>query len=195
MSTSPSNLVSWSWAIDGVAVVTLDNPPVNLVSRAVLTALGACLDTLEAEATVRAVIITGSGGRAFSAGADIKEFPAFAAAAAAGDVARLGQHTFDRLAALPVPTIAAIDGVALGGGCELALACDLRVAGESARLGLPACPRLGWASSPATVARNACRASSARPSPRNSSSPVARSRPARRSASAWSTRSSLPARP
>ena len=137
MSTSPGPLVAWSWAADGVAVVTLQNPPMNVLSRAVLTALSACLAALEGETDLRAVVVTGAGERAFSAGADIKEFPDFIAAAPAGGVVALGQGVMDRLAALPTPTIAAIDGVALGGGLELALACDLRLAGAGARLGLP----------------------------------------------------------
>ena len=85
----------------------------------------------------RVVVITGAGERAFSAGADIKEFPDFMTAAPAGGVVVPGQRVLDRLADLPVPTIAAIEGIAFGGGLEVALACDLRVAAETARLGLP----------------------------------------------------------
>ena len=137
MSEPSSALVTWAWATDGVALITVDNPPMNVLSRAVLSALAACLNVLEAAPDLRAVVVTGAGDRAFSAGADIKEFPDFIAAAPAGGVVALGQGTLDRLSRLPAPTIAAIEGFALGGGCELALACDLRLAAESARLGLP----------------------------------------------------------
>lgn len=137
MDNHVTALVSWAWAANGVAVLTIDNPPMNLVSRAVLAALDAMLTTLAAEPALRCLVVTGAGTRAFSAGADIKEFPAFIAADPPASAAWPGQQAFDRLAALACPTIAAIEGVALGGGCELALACDLRIAGEAARLGLP----------------------------------------------------------
>ena len=137
MAADAADLVTWRWPADGVAVVTLDSPPMNLVSQAMLHALDATLASLEAEPTLRCLIVTGAGERAFSAGADIKEFSAFISAEPPESAVWPGQRAFDRLAALPVPTIAAIDGLALGGGCELALACDLRLAGEQARLGLP----------------------------------------------------------
>lgn len=137
MAGQTSAQVSWSWAVEGVAVVRIANPPLNLVSRAVLRALDDCVAALAAEPGLRAAVVAGAGERAFSAGADIKEFPDFIATEPPSEAVRPGQRAFDRLAALPVPTIAAIEGAALGGGCELALACDLRVAGETARLGFP----------------------------------------------------------
>ncbi|MCC6629339.1 MAG: enoyl-CoA hydratase/isomerase family protein [Chloroflexi bacterium] len=137
MDNHVTALVSWTWTAGGVAVLTIDNAPMNLVSQAVLAALNAALTELAAEPALRCLVVTGAGARAFCAGADIKEFPAFIAADPPASAVLPGQQAFDRLAALPCPTIAAIEGVALGGGCELALACDLRVAGEQARLGLP----------------------------------------------------------
>jgi enoyl-CoA hydratase len=121
-----------------VARLTLDNPPLNLVTAALLGELAATLAVLEAAdpGEVRAVVVTGAGERAFSAGSDVGEFEA---QRGPGGRARLTleQATVTRLAALPMPTIAAIEGSALGGGLEIALACDIRVASERARLGLP----------------------------------------------------------
>jgi enoyl-CoA hydratase/carnithine racemase len=131
------HLVTLAWPADGVAVVTLNRPPMNLVNRAMLAALDAAMMGLTRESALRCLIVTGAGERAFSAGADIKEFTTFTNADPPESAVWLGQRTFDRLAALPMPTIAAIEGLALGGGCELALACDLRVASQASRLGLP----------------------------------------------------------
>lgn len=124
--------------VAAVARLTLDNPPLNLVTRELLDALDAALATLEAAdaGDVRAVIVTGAGDRAFSAGSHVGDFEN-----QRGAVGRarheLESGVASRLAALPMPTIAAIEGNALGGGLELALCCDLRVASERAMLGLP----------------------------------------------------------
>ena len=121
-----------------VAHLTLDNPPLNLVTRELLTEMGAALDILEGSfpGDVRAVVVTGAGDRAFSAGSHVKEFES-----QRGPNGRerhaLESGVADRLARLPMPTIAAIEGNALGGGLELALCCDIRVASETSRLGLP----------------------------------------------------------
>ncbi len=121
-----------------VAHLVLDNPPLNLLSQPLLDQLDAALAKLEeAEpGDVRAVVITGSGERNFSAGSDVKEFAAHRGASGRALLEREEAVT-KRLADLPVPTIAAIEGNALGGGLELALACDLRIASERAKLGLP----------------------------------------------------------
>jgi enoyl-CoA hydratase len=121
-----------------VAHLELVNPPLNLVTRELLDELDAALRTLAAASAddVRAVVVSGRGERAFSAGSHVGEFE---------DQRRPGgrqRHELEsgvarRLADLPMPTIAAIEGNALGGGLELALCCDLRVASERARLGLP----------------------------------------------------------
>ena len=121
-----------------VARLELVNPPLNLVTAALLDELAEALAALETAPAgdVRAVVVSGSGDRAFSAGSHVGEF---AQQRGPGGRARLQheQDTWSRLAALPMPTIAAIEGNALGGGLELALCCDLRVASERAMLGLP----------------------------------------------------------
>jgi enoyl-CoA hydratase len=121
-----------------VARLTLDHPPLNLVTRELLDALDEALATLESAdpGDVRVVVVTGAGERAFSAGSHVGDFEN-----QRGPAGR-ARHELEsgvaaRLAGLPMPTIAAIEGNALGGGLELALCCDLRVASERARLGLP----------------------------------------------------------
>jgi enoyl-CoA hydratase len=121
-----------------VARLTLVNPPLNLVTRELLDELNEALGTLEAAepGDVRALVVTGAGERAFSAGSHVGEFEAQRGPGGRERLA-LEERTSTRLAALPMPTIAAIEGNALGGGLELALACDLRVASSRAKLGLP----------------------------------------------------------
>jgi enoyl-CoA hydratase len=118
---------------DGVALVRLNRPPLNPLSSALLAELREISAALAADASVKAVVVTGSE-KAFAAGADVSEFTADGAAATVSAGIRA---CLDALAAIPRPVIAAINGFALGGGLELALACDLRIAGDSARLGFP----------------------------------------------------------
>ncbi len=118
---------------DGVVVVRLDRPPMNALSIALLGRLRDVARGVAADATVKAVVVAG-GEKAFAAGADISEFGEQDEARVIADAFR---EAFDAVAAIPRPVIAAIRGYALGGGLELACACDLRVAGESARLGQP----------------------------------------------------------
>ena len=120
---------------DGVELLLLRHPPVNALSTALLEALDGHVRQLATDAACRAVIVTGDGTY-FSAGADLKELATLDRASAPA-IVRRGQELFGRLADLPVPVVAAINGLALGGGLELALACDLRVAAETAKLGAP----------------------------------------------------------
>src|SRR5262249_59169553 len=99
------------------------------------------LAAVAADDGIRSVVVTGAGTRAFSAGSDIKEFPALMERGTVIEEKLARENAvFDRLARLPQPTIAAIDGVALGRGAELALCCDYRIIGETGRIGLPQIP-------------------------------------------------------
>lgn len=117
---------------DGVAIVRLDNPKVNALSGALLHQLEEVAVSLVSEPP-GAVVLTG-GDRVFAAGADVTEFGGQTEAAEVSDNFR---RALDAVAAIPRTTIAAVAGFALGGGCELALACDLRVASEKAKFGQP----------------------------------------------------------
>jgi enoyl-CoA hydratase/carnithine racemase len=119
-----------------VTTIRLNNPPLNLISLDVTKALAAALARVERDEDVRAVILAGTGERAFCAGSDVKEFPSLSGRVAEGKLID-ENAAYNQLAALPLPTIAAIEGDALGGGLELALCCDLRVASATAVLGLP----------------------------------------------------------
>ena len=122
---------------DGVAVVTLNRPKVlNALNKALLAELDSAVDAIAADGSVRAVILTGAGEKAFAAGADIQEL-AQVSPVEGQQLALRGQRLFSRIENLRVPAIAAINGFALGGGCELALACTLRIASEAAKLGQP----------------------------------------------------------
>jgi enoyl-CoA hydratase len=120
---------------DGVEILILKNPPVNALATTVLSQLDQAIRSIEPDRAVRAVILTGDG-QYFSAGADLKEMATLDLAGAPA-IVRQGHEIFARIADLRVPVIASINGLALGGGLELALACDLRIAGESAKLGAP----------------------------------------------------------
>jgi enoyl-CoA hydratase len=122
---------------DGVALLTLDRPErLNAIGSDTHAQLQAALDTIEAEPALRAVVITGAGS-VFSAGADITEMRTITGTEAFESFIRGFHACYNRLSELGQPTIAAINGLAFGGGFELALACDLRIAARTARLGLP----------------------------------------------------------
>jgi enoyl-CoA hydratase/carnithine racemase len=119
-----------------VALLTIDNPPVNVVSAGVLERLVARLSEVEADPRARVVVLASASEKAFGAGANIKEMAALGPAEAERHGGR-GQAATVALERLPLPVIAAVNGSALGGGCELALACDLVIASEEARFGQP----------------------------------------------------------
>jgi enoyl-CoA hydratase len=122
---------------DGVVVVTIDRPDaLNALNRETLAELRDRLRLLAADTTARVLVLTGAGDRAFAAGADIKEMT---------EMGVLEGHTWGSLGhecgrlleSMPKPTLAAVNGLALGGGCELARACDIRYASEQAKFGQP----------------------------------------------------------
>ena len=122
---------------DGVRTLTVDrSEKLNALNAAVLDALDARVREAEADGALRCLIVTGAGEKAFIAGADIGEL-AKLTPLDGREHARRGQALLERLENLPIPSIAAINGYAYGGGLELALACTLRVASENARMGLP----------------------------------------------------------
>jgi enoyl-CoA hydratase len=116
--------------------LVLNNPPLNLVTLELTQQLVEALEELETDESVRVVVITGAGDRAFCAGSDVKEFPAVRDQVVEKKLARENQ-AFGDIELLSKPVIAAIEGLAYGGGCEISMACDLRIAGESARIALP----------------------------------------------------------
>ncbi|HEX9291800.1 MAG TPA: enoyl-CoA hydratase-related protein [Anaeromyxobacteraceae bacterium] len=126
------------WRVeDGVGVATLNRPKaLNALDRRTIAELAQLVDAVAADPAVRALVLTGAGEKAFVAGADISEMSSLPPVEARR-FAEAGQRALARLEALPIPTIAAVNGFALGGGCELAMACDLVYASEAARFGQP----------------------------------------------------------
>lgn len=120
---------------DGIATIRIDRPKMNPLDGEIQDSLGAAAADLTADESVRAAIITG-GPKVFAAGADIKEMQQLTYVDMVDRGARL-QNAFRALADLPFPTVAAIEGYALGGGCELAMTCDFRIAASNATLGQP----------------------------------------------------------
>jgi enoyl-CoA hydratase len=120
-----------------LAVVTVDRPKVlNALNAETIGELRAAFDELAADDGVRVILLTGAGDRAFVAGADIRELAALVPGEAQG-LAERGQAVFRRIETLGKPVIACVQGFALGGGCELAMACTMRIATEDAKLGQP----------------------------------------------------------
>ena len=122
---------------DAVAILTFNRPEkLNAMNRQVVTEFHQALDALAGDAGVRAVILTGAGEKAFVAGADIAEFTPMTPVAAV-QFAKDLEAAFQKIARMPKPVLAAVNGFCLGGGCELAMACDFIYAAENARFGQP----------------------------------------------------------
>ena len=123
-----------------VALVTIDHPPVNALSAQLIDELVAEYDRLDADDSVRAIVLHGAGEKAFVAGADISEFPSLAQAtiesAESGSASGIQKLSL-RMDAGRTPVVAAIHGFCLGGGLELAMSCDIRIASDDAKLGQP----------------------------------------------------------
>lgn len=131
-------LQNLKWEVrDEVGWLTVNRPDaLNALDAVTLQELRTLLEQVNRDEAIRALVVTGAGDKAFVAGADIRAM-ARMGPEEGRSFAELGQRTLDRLEALPIPTLAAVNGYALGGGCELALACDLIYASETAQFGLP----------------------------------------------------------
>src|SRR5215471_10340882 len=115
---------------NGVLTITINRPDkLNALNKLTVSELGQAVQAAKADAEVKAIIITGAGPKAFVAGADIAEFIGLSVDQASA-LAKTGQDVFKSIEVCPKPVIAAVNGFALGGGCELAMACHLRVASE-----------------------------------------------------------------
>ncbi|MFN8289373.1 MAG: enoyl-CoA hydratase-related protein [Chitinophagaceae bacterium] len=122
---------------NGIYTITINRPDkLNALNKDVFTDLNKALDEIETNTAIRSVIITGAGPKAFVAGADISEFSGLNKEQAMA-LAKRGQDTFARIENLSKPVVAAVNGFALGGGCELAMSCHFRVAAENAKFGQP----------------------------------------------------------
>jgi enoyl-CoA hydratase/carnithine racemase len=119
-----------------VALVTLDRPPVNALTLEMVGQLGLALEAAAGDPEVCVIVLAGAGGRAFAAGADIRAMAGLDRSSGRA-LARAGHETLGRIAGLAQPVLCAVEGACLGGGCEIALACDIRIAAEGSRIGLP----------------------------------------------------------
>jgi enoyl-CoA hydratase len=137
MTASFDNLLYDLDAATGILTITVNRPTkLNALNAATIGELGEAIERARADSAVRGILLTGSGEKAFVAGADIAELAALSGPGAQDASAR-GQAVFRRYETSPKPVVAAVNGFALGGGCELAMACHLRVASENARFGQP----------------------------------------------------------
>ncbi|MBI5116872.1 enoyl-CoA hydratase/isomerase family protein [Candidatus Poribacteria bacterium] len=122
---------------DRVVTITLNRPPMNPISNQMIEELNSVLDGLEQDTETRAIILTGAGEKAFCAGADITEFGQAFGEGSVKALVMTRHKLFTRIERFPKPVIAAINGYALGGGCELAMACHLRLMADTAAVGQP----------------------------------------------------------
>ncbi|TLS38291.1 enoyl-CoA hydratase/isomerase family protein [Pseudalkalibacillus caeni] len=122
---------------DHIGIVTIDNPPLNVLGSFVFQELGEAFKNLAEDEEVLVVILTGKGSKAFVAGADIKEFPQLIGNSDMNKVVMDTHAVLNQIEDFPKPTIAVLNGMAFGGGCELALTCDIRIAEEHVQIGLP----------------------------------------------------------
>ena len=122
--------------IESVSILTIDKAPMNTLDKSTIIQLEEAISKIAENSSIRSVIITGAGEKAFVAGAEISEFLE-CDAISGEELVKKGHQVFEALENLPIPVIAAINGYALGGGLELALACDIRIIEEHAQVGLP----------------------------------------------------------
>lgn len=122
---------------EGIFILTINRPDkLNALNREVISELDAVFDEIDSNSEIKGVIITGAGAKAFVAGADISEFTDFTPEQAKA-MSENGHRIFNKIESASKPVIAAVNGFALGGGCELAMACHMRIAGENAKFGQP----------------------------------------------------------
>lgn len=131
-----TNLVSWQKE-NGIAIITIDNPPLNVLNQQVQRELKVVVDEIKEDREVVSVLLTTAGDKAFMAGADIKEFPQMMDNPNMKEDVMFMHGVLNDLDNLPKPTIAVLDGLTFGGGLELALTCDIRIAEERTQLGFP----------------------------------------------------------
>lgn len=123
---------------DGILTITINRPEkMNALNKDVINDLGTILDQVYTDPAIRSVILTGAGEKAFVAGADISEFTSLDATEGSALAQRGQDKVFNKIAQSPKPIIAAVNGFALGGGCELAMSCHFRIASDNARFGQP----------------------------------------------------------
>ena len=136
--TGPSRMVTLERRQGGVAILTLNRPPLNLFNREMTQMFDQALTEIKDDSSVRSLVVTGASDGVFGAGSDIKEFPEYIESGTVIEgKLRYENEVFNRLEDLPQPTIAAMKGVALGGGFELALCCDFRIGEADMKIGLP----------------------------------------------------------
>lgn len=120
-----------------IGVLKLENPPLNVLNKDMWNGISEAIDMVQADSEILALVLTGAGTKAFVAGADIKEFPSYISDDNAEEMALQFHQTLQKIHNLPKPTVAALNGLTFGGGCEVALACDFRIAEVQVLLGFP----------------------------------------------------------